>query len=139
MSFEQVRRPYLRRDHPCSTAFLDETGAISHDRFFAIGLLKTSEPARLLRTIQAIRDERHWYEEIKFSRLRNQKTLALYKSLVDRCLVLPIEFFCFVADRDTADPVQRFGTQWDAYLKLAEQLVVAAIHQLVVAAIHQSP
>lgn len=31
-----------------------------------------------------------------------------------------------MADRDTADPVKRFGTTWAAYEKLACQLVIAA-------------
>lgn len=38
-----------------------------------------------------------------------------------------IKFFCFVADREKADPIARFGTTWVAYGKLAEQLVVASL------------
>ncbi|HVX19981.1 MAG TPA: hypothetical protein VHB02_01395 [Acidimicrobiales bacterium] len=49
--------------------------------------------------------------------------------MLDLCLGTGLlEFFCFVADRKVADPVARFSTQWDAYGKLAEQLVVAATH-----------
>lgn len=122
-------RPHLRRDHPTAVAFLDETGAISNDRFFAIGLLKCSEPARLLRSVQKVRDQRHWYGEIKFSNLTQKQALGLYQVFIDIVLAPGVaEFFCFVADRQTDDPVRRFGTHWDAYTKLAEQLVVAAIH-----------
>lgn len=126
----RTRRPQLRRDYPVATAFLDETGAISKDRFFGIGLLKCTEPARLLRSVQKLRDQRHWYGEIKFSELTKRQALLLYQEFVDIVLAPGVaEFFCFIADRDTDDPVARFGTHWEAYTKLAEQLVVAATHQ----------
>jgi hypothetical protein len=121
-------RPQLRKDHPCATAFLDETGAISKDQIFGIGLLKATEPAPVLRRIQKWRDQTHWYNEIKFGDL-TARSLGLYEQVVD--LVLDsgdAEFFCFMADRHVADPIERFGSQWDAYSKLAEQLVVASIH-----------
>jgi Protein of unknown function (DUF3800) len=47
-----------------SIAFLDESGAISQDRFFAVGCLKLAEPCILLREIQKLRDRHHWYGEI---------------------------------------------------------------------------
>lgn len=118
----------LRRDHPCSAGFLDETGAISRDRFFGVGLVKSPEPARLLRAVQKLRDREHWYKEIKFTDA-TAGTLPFYRKVVDTCLTQEsLEFFCFVADRDAADPVARFGTPWAAYSKLAEQLVVASLH-----------
>lgn len=121
-------RPRLSRDHPVGAAFLDETGIISKDRFFGVGVLKCQEPSRLLRRIQTYRDQKHWYGEIKFTSVRKHN-LHLYKDVVDICLGSGfLEFFCFIADRDTADPIARFGTEWDAYGKLAEQLVVAAMH-----------
>ena len=62
---------------------------------------------------------------MKFHRLTPKK-LPFYRDYVDCLQEDPdAEFFCFVADRLTADPVERFGTQWDAYGKLAEQLVHA--------------
>lgn len=66
--------------------FLDETGSISHDRFFAIGILKCSEPSSLLRQVQHLRDQTHWYKEIKFSSVTTG-TLGFYKRVVDTCLV----------------------------------------------------
>lgn len=121
-------RPVLARDHPVATAFIDESGVISKDRFFAIGLLKSAEPARVLRRIQKFRDRHHWYQEIKWVDM-TAGSRPRYERIVD--LILghgDVEFFCFVADREQHDPVARFGSQWDAYGKLAEQLVVAAIH-----------
>lgn len=118
----------LRRDHPCATTFLDESGAIARDRFFAVGLLRLPEPSRLLRAVQKWRDVHHWYQELKFADV-TRGAVGLYKQVADLCLGQGDEtnFFCFVADRDTSDPIARWGTQWDAYGKLAEQLVLAAI------------
>lgn len=122
------QRLVLRRGHPVGTAFVDESGIIAADRFFAIGMVKCVEPARLLRDIQRFRDKQHWYNEFKWYDLTTT-TIDLYKDLIDICLIPGhMEFWCFVADRDVADPIDRFGSQWDAYGKLAEQLVVASTH-----------
>jgi uncharacterized protein DUF3800 len=106
---------------------LDETGAISKDRYFGVGLLKAGEPSRLLRRVQKLRDRRHWYTEIKFSSV-TKGTLDFYRCVVDECLANgDVGFFAFVSDRNSADPVERFGSHWEAYSKLAEQLVVASL------------
>ncbi|MGC1237323.1 MAG: DUF3800 domain-containing protein [Acidimicrobiales bacterium] len=119
----------LKRDHPTSTAFLDESGIISADRFFSVGLVKTRQAPKLLRAIQKLRDTNHWYQEIKWTSIK-ANSVASYKNVIDICFSDPelIEFWCFVADRDKADPIERFGSQWDAYGKLAEQLTVASLH-----------
>jgi len=71
----------------------------------------------------------HWYKEIKFSSA-TQGVLPLYQQVVDIALDPGVsEFFCFVADRQAADPIGRFGNSWAAYGKLAEQLVVASTRQ----------
>jgi hypothetical protein len=122
-----ARRPRLGRDHPVGTSFLDETGVISNDRFFAVGLFTCCEPSVTLRRLQKFRDQKHWYREIKFSGVK-WSNYQLYEEVVDIALTPGAgRFFSFVADRDTADPIARFGTAWDAYGKLAEQLVVASL------------
>lgn len=119
----------LRRNHPCATAFLDETGAINRDQIFGVGLLRVEEPSRLLRAIQKERDRAHWYKEIKFSDL-TLSSLSFFKRITDVCFRLDsVSFYCFIADRAQDDPVERFGSAWAAYGKLAEQLVVGAMHQ----------
>lgn len=66
-------------------------------------------------------------KEIKFSDVTSNY-VSLYKQFIDVCLGPgDVEFFCFVADRENADPIERFGSAWDAS-KLAEQLIVAALH-----------
>lgn len=118
--------PKLPKQHPVSTCFLDETGSISNDRFFGVGLVSIDEPSRLLRKVQNLRDRRHWYKEFHFASV-TRDTLSLYKELVDVTLEAPgLHFYCFIADRNLADPVVRFGDRWTAYRKMAEQLVVAS-------------
>jgi len=117
----------LEKNHPTALAFLDESGSISQDRFFAVGLLKLVEPADLLRAVQKLRDRNHWYQEIHFVDL-TKGTLPFYKSVVDTIAAhADAQYSCFIADRQNADPVARFGTPWKAYEKLAEQLLIGNI------------
>lgn len=106
--------------------FLDESGSISQDRFFAVGCLKLAEPSILLRRIQKLRDTEHWYQEIHFVDLTSG-ALPFYKKVIDEISASNAEYSCFVADRQSADPVARWATPWKAYEKLAEQLLVATI------------
>ncbi|WP_029265064.1 MULTISPECIES: DUF3800 domain-containing protein [unclassified Microbacterium] len=116
----------LPKNHPVATCFLDETGSISNDRFFGVGLVSLEEPSRLLRSVQNLRDRKHWYNEFHFSSV-TRDSLEIYKQLVDLSLAVQgFHFYCFIADRTGADPVERFGDRWTAYLKMSEQLVVAS-------------
>jgi len=108
--------------HPTAVVFLDESGSISRDRFFSVGCLKLADPAVLLRQLDKWRDVRHWYQEIHFVDL-TLAALPLYKEVVDIVVQSDAEFSCFVADRQAADPVARFGSHWKAYEKLAGQLL----------------
>jgi hypothetical protein len=36
-------------------------------------------------------------------------------------------FSCFVTDRLHADPVERFGSHWKAYERMAQQLLIGSI------------
>lgn len=119
-------RGSLLPDHPSAVAFLDESGTIASDRFFAVGCLKLQEPAWLLREIQTWRDRRHWYHEIHFADL-TRGSLPVYKEVVDLVAASDAQFSCFVADRKMDDPVMRFGSTANAYERLAEQLLVGTI------------
>jgi hypothetical protein len=120
-------RGVLPAENPTAVAFLDESGAIANDQFFAVGCLKLPEPAPLTRGIQRMRDRRQWYHELHWVAL-TKGALPVYEAAVD--VVAGIEdarFSCFVADRSLADPVARFGNAWRAYEKLAEQLLMGTI------------
>ncbi len=113
--------------HPTAVAFLDESGSIASDRFFAVGCLKVPDPSTLLRSIQRRRDRKHWYDEIHFADL-TRDTLPSYRDVVD---ILAgnanLRFSCFVADRSVSDPIARFGSSAKAYEKMAEQLLIGSI------------
>jgi hypothetical protein len=116
----------LRSDHGTAPAFLDETGSISQDRFFAVGCLILPEPSDVVRKIEKLRDKRHWYSEIKWAEL-TEGTVDLYRDLVEIAATSDARFSCFVADRETADPVERFKRNpWLAYEKLATQLLIGS-------------
>lgn len=118
----------LPKSHPTGVRFLDETGSISSDRFFGVGLVALESPSTLLRAIQKVRDQGHWYHEFHFTGV-TRGTMRTYKKIVDLCLgSSDLKFYCFVADRTRADPIVRFGDHWTAYEKMAEQLVLASIH-----------
>jgi hypothetical protein len=114
----------LLPEHATAAAFLDETGSIAQDRFFAVGCLVLPEPAAVLRKVEKLRDQEHWYEEIKWVDL-TMTSLDLYKGLIDIVVASDARFSCFVADRKVADPVERFDQDsWLAYQKLATQLLI---------------
>lgn len=119
-------RDTLPYDHPTAVVFLDESGSISQDRFFSVGCLKIAEPSVLLRAVQKLRDQHHWYNEIHFTELTS-KALPFYERVVELIAASDAEYSCFVADRQAADPVVRFGTPWRAYEKLASQLLLGSI------------
>lgn len=117
----------LPPDHPTAVAFLDETGAIARDRFFAVGCLKLTEPSLLARRLQRLRDQRHYYDELHWLTL-TRSTLALYKKAIDVAAdCAGTKFSCFITDRNKADPIRRFGSPWRAYEKLAAQLLIGSI------------
>lgn len=105
---------------------MDESGSISKDRFFSVGCLELAEPSILLRQIQKLRDRHHWYQEIHFADL-TAGALSFYERVVEIVAASGGEFSCFVADREVADPVERFGSSWKAYEKLSVQLLIGSI------------
>jgi hypothetical protein len=117
--------PSLPIDHPTAVAFLDETGSISQDRFFSVGCLILPEPSLLLRRIQKLRDVHHWYTEMKWVEL-TQTSYPLYRAVLEEVSRSDSRYACFVADRQSADPVSRFGDPWRAYEKLSAQLLIGA-------------
>ena len=125
-STSRKHKQNLRISHPSGAIFLDESGSIASDRFFAVGCLKLATPSILLRRIEKLRDEEHWYREIHFSDL-TRGAVPFYKRVVEILATAELEFFCFVADRDESDPVGRFGSHHKAYEKLATQLLIAGI------------
>jgi len=120
--------PRLPREHPAAVAFLDEAGTISVDRFFAIGMLKLREPSIVLRELDRLRQKRRFFEELHWKELTGSN-YAFYREALELVIGSDARFACFVADRHANDPVTRFGNQWTAYERLAEQLLVGNIRR----------
>lgn len=92
-----------------------------------MGVVKLREPSQLLRAVIKFRDKKHWYHEFKFGAV-TRNTLEMYKELATLAWTSgQPSFYCFVADRRDTDPIARFGDPWRAYLKMAEQLIVATV------------
>jgi hypothetical protein len=110
--------------NPHAFAFLDETGTLGGDRdpFFAVGLLRCTEPYEVLRPIQRLRDGWQYYDEIKWNKVSN-KNLPALKEIVNTLASSSATFSAFVADKSKHDVIGRFGGQFKAYECLARQLV----------------
>jgi hypothetical protein len=112
---------------PTAVAFLDETGSIASDRFFAVGCLKLREPSILLRQLQKLRNRRSWHQEIHWAEL-TFKALPFYRDVVDLLARSDDAYFsCFIADRHEEDPLAKFRSPWKAYEKLATLLLLGSI------------
>src|SRR3972149_1085984 len=118
----------LPATHPTAVAFRAESGAISHDPFFSVGCLIVPEPSTVLRRIQKLRDVHHWYSEMKWVDV-TETSYPLSRDVIGHVSRSDARYACFVADRDSADPVARFGDAWRAYEKLAAQLLIGAARQ----------
>lgn len=116
----------LHKNHPTSVAFFDEAGAISSDRFFVVGLLRVENHPNLLKGVKKIRKKRKYYEEFKWASI-TAANFSASQDLLDLLLDGDASFSCFVADRQLADPVVRFGDTFRAYEKLATQLLIGSI------------
>lgn len=110
--------------------FLDETGTLggARDPFFAVGLLRCSEPYKLLRPMQRIRDKQHFYDEIKWNKV-SEKKLPLMIDLLNVFLSSDACFSAFVADKRKHDMIGRFGGSFKAYEALSRQLVRASVRR----------
>lgn len=71
-------RPVLARVEPVqksSVIFMDETGTLTSDRIFAVGIVKCPMPAVVQRPLQLMRDRRHFYDEMKWNKLDRKSLL----------------------------------------------------------------
>src|SRR5215472_14872921 len=91
-----------------SFAFLDETGTLHspRDRFFAVGVLKCSDPSLIQRSVQRLREREHFRTEFKWADIRRDGLVPLYQRLVD-CFIDcgSATFACHIADKKTTDPI----------------------------------
>jgi hypothetical protein len=72
----------LTKNHPVRTAFMDETGTISVDRFFAVGALLLDEPSDIAGELRRTRDRLVWRHEWHLKEI-TKRTLPEYQAVVD--------------------------------------------------------
>lgn len=113
--------------------FLDETGSLraARDPYFAVGMVKSSRPEILNRSIKAIRDKAHFYDELKWANLSGSiKYGTEYDSIVDAFFASPnTSFSCLILDKSRVDPIDRYGDIWSAYESLAGLQVAYSTHE----------
>lgn len=93
------------RDIKTCFCFLDETGLLhSHrDKFFAIGILKCSEPERLYNRIRKIRQQYNYNEELKWTNLNNKIRFDIAREFFNVFLTEEAYFNCVILDKDKLD------------------------------------
>lgn len=121
--------PALPPDHPTAMAFIDESGAVAHDRFFVLGCLVTDAAPAIARSTQIYRDRTHFYEELHFARMSGATQPhheAMVRLLARAFRNNQARFNCCVADRESLDVVAAFGGPYGAYEGVATRLLVNA-------------
>ena len=108
--------------------FFDETGTLNNanDRFLALGMVKGSHPCLMTSAIQAMRDKRHFYDEMKWTKLSKNSIEASWAATAPLWTAEGFSFHCLVLPKD--DPNLDFnkhfnGDLWKAYESFAVMLV----------------
>jgi hypothetical protein len=116
---------------PAGTAsvacFLDETGVVAQDRYFAVGVLTVPETSDLPTQVRKYRQRNNWTGEWHFSGM-NEKGLRVYRGLVD--LLRDQDGWSYtltLADRSVLDVVEVCGDRYVAYERISAQSVSASM------------
>ncbi|HLD60891.1 MAG TPA: DUF3800 domain-containing protein [Patescibacteria group bacterium] len=90
--------------------FLDETGLLysARDKFFALGIVKCSEPQRLYNRIRKIRQRYNYDHEIKWARLDGRIRFDIARELFNVFLLEDATFNCIILNKDELDFQQHF-------------------------------
>lgn len=111
--------------------YLDETGLLhspATDKVFGLGLTICHNPKQLHRDIIHFRNKRKFYQEFKFTDIRNNN-LAIYKSLIDIFFSIKnVSFSCLVFDKKQLDLEKFFSGNYErAYGVYVARLVSSAL------------
>jgi len=74
MTEKTGRRKRISRKRKPAFCFLDETGILNRkeDRFFALGMIKCRFPQNLYLKTKRLKDQTHFYDEIKWNNVSNK-------------------------------------------------------------------
>lgn len=109
--------------------FLDQSGVVARDRYFAVGVLTIPERSDLPIAMRKYRQRISWRDEWHFSAV-NTQSLRAHRGLVD----ILEEHSCWsyrmvLADRGEFDVVRHTGDRFRAYERIAAQVIAAGIGQ----------
>jgi len=107
--------------------FLDESGVVAQDRFFAVGVLMIPEGSDLPIEMRKYRQRTNWRSEWHFSAV-NTQSLRVHQGLVD----ILKEHSCWsyqmvLADRGHFDVALHAGDRFRAYERIAAQAIASGI------------
>ncbi len=82
--------------------FLDETGLLysRRDKFFALGIIKCSNPQRLYGRIRKIRDRYNYKEEVKWFNLNRKIRFDIAREFFNIFLTEDASFNCIILNKD---------------------------------------
>lgn len=110
--------------------FFDETGNLNDkaNRYFAMGMLKCSQPYFLDYEIQQLRQREKFFDEIKFNKL-SKKNINFILKILDLIFKIPgLKFSSFLINKDDIDFQSEFKNDlWLAYEVFAEKLLIGNI------------
>lgn len=110
--------------------FFDETGNLNDkaNRYFAMGMLKCSQPYYLDYEVQRLRQKEKFYDEIKFNKI-SRKNIDFALKVLDTVFSMPgLKFSFFVINKDDVDFHTEFKNDlWLAYEVFAEKLLIGNI------------
>ncbi len=107
--------------------FLDETGIVAQDNFFAVRVLTIGESSDLPTFVRKFRQRIGWVGEWHFSGM-NERELGHYKALIDLLREHAGWSFCLtLADRSNFDVSAACGNRYLAYERIAAQSIAASM------------
>lgn len=106
---------------PMTLCFLDESGVVAQDRYFAVGVLSIQHSSIVSREVRKLRERRTWFDEFHFSGVSSQ-SLAIHAALIDALAADDSwNFRLCLADRHELDVAAVLGSRFLAYERIAAQ------------------
>lgn len=112
---------------PSAVCFLDETGVVAQDRFFAVGVLTLNECSDLPTQMRKLRQRRQFFGEWHFNQLETS-TYRIYQEFVDLLVADSNWTYQLVlADRDKCDVAAECGDRYVAYERISAQTIAESL------------
>jgi hypothetical protein len=124
--------------HPTATVYVDESGWTSRERFLAVGALKVRDHVALERRLRAYRRESEYDGRLRWASLGSagaRELAVARRALRFVCTNIGCDFACAVVDRHTTDIPAVYGSEWEAYNRLAARAIGDALDDVEIATV----